>query len=422
MKYLRLISIITAIFLISVGFYSYSILHPTIKENRTIYVIPVYGQSLALGEEAPIETNLDSLQQSYDNRILGPELNTRLGFFSSTIFKQRIKMLINDRRRQFETSCFTLAATLLDSLAAHGDTTSYVCTFEAGQGDSDIENLGPNSEAYNKLIRQLENIAKRAKEFNCKIIVPAFCWVQGENNLVWSKEINYTKLLRNFRSTLEKGINKIFDRNSSLPCILYQTSCLSIAKDGYHPYDFHCRQISIPEQQRQLIAKDSLFYASVPIYPFEIAREYVHLVAKGQQMLGRYEGRAISELLNRRTGKGLQLISESCHKDTIELSFKVPCNPLVIDTIQVMKAPQYGFSVITPNNENILKKVIVSEKTISLITKSNTKGLVKVRYGANGETYKSGCINGPRGNIRDSSKLPNWMYITELTCDMGLKE
>jgi hypothetical protein len=83
----------------------------------------------------------------------------------------------------------------------------------------------------------------------------------------------------------------------------------------------------------------------------------------------------------------------------IELS--VPKPPLVFDTIRVAKADNYGFSVITPDNRNIIREVNLQNNSVNLLCTEPPKGC-KVRYAVNGDYMKSGRLHGPRGNLRDS--------------------
>ena len=67
-----------------IGYYIYSF----IKEKTTDYghkvvlCIPVYGQSLALGEEAVRITDFDSLRIKYDGRIVNEHLNYQFGGYA----------------------------------------------------------------------------------------------------------------------------------------------------------------------------------------------------------------------------------------------------------------------------------------------------------------------------------------------------
>lgn len=410
MKVVKGVLLTMCLVAIGIAVYSWRMLRSTVAEGVTIYVVPVYGQSLALGEEALLTTNLDSLKAVHGDRIVGSELNGELGYYSSTIFKQRMKILLHDRHRSFETSCFMLAATLLDSLNAMGDSNSVVCSFEAGQGETGIDGMTQGTECYEKFLQQLKNIAETARERNCKVVMPAFCWVQGENDLVWSSQKGYGEKLQRFRKSLEKDVNEIFGTGNAIRCILYQTSCLSIAHDGYQPLAYNCRQVSVPEQQRQLIINDSMFLASSPVFPFNVMREYVHIDGEGQRSLGRYEGRAVANIIKGNfSDKGLQPKEIKVEGTDIKLKLNNDYS-LRIDTINVTKAKNYGFSVITPEGRDILESVSLDDGNVIMKCSVSPIGS-KLRYGVNGMKGKSGRKDGPRGNVCDNAPLANWLYI-----------
>ena len=119
---------------------------------------------------------------------------------------------------------------------------------------------------------------------------------------------------------------------------------------------------------------------------------------------------------------GLYPIKAEASDNTIIIHFQVPVPPLQLDTINVNKAPHYGFGVITNDNRDILQSVSLEDNTIRL-TCSEAIDQCKVRYAINGEKKKSGNLKGPRGNLRDAQgdhyqttimgkayPLHNWCY------------
>lgn len=191
--------------------------------NSTVYVVPVYGQSLALGEEAKMVTNFDTLKVSCNHRVRTELLDEQFGYFSNTIFKQKLKRIFRNRKRTFEVSCYGLGEYLANKL----NDTIYICTFPAGQGNTGINGLSKGTPAYEKLIEQIKQIKNIAERKNLNVVMPAFCWHQGENDLVWNTSIDYKKQLKSFRCDLEDDVNAIFRQKRHLKCILYQTNCLT---------------------------------------------------------------------------------------------------------------------------------------------------------------------------------------------------
>ena len=60
-------------------------------DHKTVLCIPVYGQSLALGEEAERMTDFNSLAAYADGRIVTEELDHNFGYFENDKFKHWIK-------------------------------------------------------------------------------------------------------------------------------------------------------------------------------------------------------------------------------------------------------------------------------------------------------------------------------------------
>ena len=52
-------------------------------EHRVVLCVPVYGQSLALGEEAERITDFDSLAHYADGRIVTENLDHQFGYFEA---------------------------------------------------------------------------------------------------------------------------------------------------------------------------------------------------------------------------------------------------------------------------------------------------------------------------------------------------
>jgi hypothetical protein len=117
-----------------------------------------------------------------------------------------------------------------------------------------------------------------------------------------------------------------------------------------------------------------------------------------------------------------------CHDLEVVVDYNVPCPPLVLDTIQVTKAPNYGFSVITPDNRDIAQAISLEDNKVHILC-SERPDSCRVRYAVNGDKMKSGNIHGPRGNLRDSQgddlnisilgktyPIHNWCWQFDMLC------
>ena len=95
------------------------------------------------------------------------------------------------------------------------------------------------------------------------------------------------------------------------------------------------------------------------------------------------------------------------------ISFSIPKPNLTIDTIQVKKAKNYGFSVITPDNRDIAQRVTTKNNNVYILC-SERPDSCRIRYAINGEKGKSGRLHGPRGNLRDSAGNWCWQFDNQL--------
>ncbi|WP_321331062.1 sialate O-acetylesterase [uncultured Bacteroides sp.] len=416
------------LFMVTTLLLCYSCIKP-IKEGDKIITVPVYGQSLALGEEANLVTDFDGLEEKYNHRIRTENLDENFGYFSNTIFKQQVKHWVHDHRRTFEVSCYGMAEYIVSEWKeTPSDNNLIFCTFPEGQGSSGIDAFEKGTSSYKKLMKEIRNAYDVAKDNGCAFIVPAFCWLQGENDLVWNTGSDYKRKLIRLRNDFEKEVKEITHQKEDVKCILYQTSCLSISEDTFKMNEYDCRQTIVPQAQMELVRDDKYFVASGPTYPYSTEREYVHLDGVSQKKMGYLEGISLSKLLKNKKHSGLIPKQTIVHNDTIIISFNIPCPPIVLDTIEVAKVNGYGFSVITPNNQNILKNVLLRNDQIYLVC-SETPRKAKVRYAVNGTYWKCGNKQGSRGNLRDSQgdfykcniknktyRIDNWCYMFDCIC------
>lgn len=391
------------------------------QEKRTVLAIPVYGQSLALGEEAIRVTDFDSLNEYCDHRALTQDLDNRFGYFSEDPFKQWVKKLVRSKKRSFELSVYGMAETIVDYWRAEGKDSLMICIFPGGQGATGIEGLGRGSKAYKKFMSEIENAFEKAQDKGWDFRVPAICWMQGEDDIVWDKARNYKAVLKRLQRDLTSDIKRITGQSQNVRLICYQPNCLTLS-DGFNANVFDCREVHTPEALMELVRDDSLFMASGPTYPYSFARERVHLDGISQKRLGYLAGLSIIRLLRSENSKGLTPASLKIKGDTVLIDFDVHYPPLVIDTVQVSKVNNYGFSVVDSSGTDILQRILLKEGQVRLCCTKVPAGC-KVRYAVNGVEGKNGHKNGARGNLRDSQgeqfaatiqgcsyPLHNWCY------------
>ena len=398
-------------------------------EKRTVMAIPVYGQSLALGEEAIRITDFDTLATQTKHRVLTENLDEHFGYLSDTHFKQWMKKVINDRHRAFELSVYGMAEVVAEHLEKKGYGDSLlIATFPGGQGASGIAEISKGTKAYKKFLSEIEGAYQKAQDKGWDFIVPAFCWMQGEDDIVWRKSKDYKKDLKQFQMEFNRDVKAITKQRQDVVCITYQANCLTLSEE-FNEILFNSRETGVPQGQLELIAEDPLFMGSGPTYPYSFAGERVHIDGLSQKRLGYMAGLSVIRLLESKPSTGLVPSNFKVSGDTVLVKFKVPAPPLVLDTTAVKYAANYGFSVIDSNNTNILQKVILKDNVLKLYCKQSPVG-AKVKYAVNGLKEKSGHKYGPRGNLRDSQgealtatirkksyPLHNWCYQFDVLLD-----
>ena len=393
-------------------------------DKRTVLCIPVYGQSLALGEEAVRITNFDSLANYADGRIVTENLSHNFGYFDNDNTKLFAKKLIHYQKHSYELSIYKLAIELAD--ATGNDT--LICIFPGGQGGTEIADLSKRTIPYQKFIENIKTAYEEASDNGWEFIVPAICWMQGESDIVDYPNTDYRQLFKKIQEDMNNDIKDITHQSVDIPFICYQANSLTRAKK-FNANAYNCRETKVPQAFVNLLSTDKDFWASGPTYPYACVNEKIHIDAIGQQCIGTLAAKSVLGILrDKYRFQGLIPLSVLSQDTIVTIRFHVPCPPLVIDTIQVRKANNYGFSVINRQNQNIAKSIIIGGDSV-VIHCSGTPTDCRIRCAVNGDYMKSGNLHGPRGNLRDSQgdsltidiqgkiyPIHNWCYQFDMLC------
>lgn len=418
--------VILFIALLIIGYFAYLF----IKEKTTDYghkvvlCIPVYGQSLALGEEAERITDFDSLRINYDGRIVNEHLNYKFGGYAEQRWRRTVKRFFGIHKRSFELSVYRMAEELVTKV---GEDT-IICIFPGGMGESPIRNLTKQATLYPRFVYDINEAYMQAKRRGWQFYVPAICWMQGESDIREYTKENYKETLKQLHSDLNRAVKVITHQKEDVHLICYQSNAVSIA-DEFNPLDYDCIEMKPSQAIVDFINEDSLFDASGPTYPYNFMREYLHIDAIGQQYIGYLDAITVMNII-RGNNKTYGLIPQSVttEDNDVVVKFHVPCPPLVLDTINVKYADHFGFSVINKDGEDIISEVSLEGDNVRLSCNKSPMNC-KVRYAVNGEKMKSGRLHGPRGNLRDSQgevekftiedktyPVYNWAYQFDILC------
>ena len=375
---------------------------------KVVVCVPVYGQSLAMGEEAELVTDIDGLSEKWDGRLVGEGLNDGFGYYEDRSWKKKIKRLIRYGNRRYENSAFAMG----ESLAGAFGKDTMVCVFADGRGGTAISHLIKGSYPYDALIQDIQKSYDEARERGMEFFVPAICWMQGESDMFDYTRADYRKMLAQFAIDVNKDIKRITGQRRDVKIVGYQSCCLTKCYK-FNPTDYDCYEISIPQAQMQLIRENSTFIAGTPVYFMDFVNDRLHLDGKSQTVVGRYNADAVLDIVRwGDSNRGLYPVKVKSEGKAAIIEFNNSGGKLAFDTINVNKVKNYGFSVITPDNRDIAQRVGIVNDNIVIECSDNTKGC-KVRYGANGEKNKSGRRFGARGNLVrcNAAKLPAWCYM-----------
>lgn len=375
------------------------------KDIKVVVCVPVYGQSLALGEEAELLTDIGHLYDDSQGRIMAEGLGSSFGYYEDHGLKQMVKRLIRYSNRLNENSSYAMAKTLTEQL---GKDTA-VCIFAGGRGGTEISRLVKGSEPYTMFLENIKKSYEEARERGIKFYVPAICWMQGESDMFDYTHVDYKKMLKQFAEDINNDVKEITRQREDVKIVTYQSCCLTRCWN-FDPLQYNCYEATIPQAQMELAREKGLFAAGTPVYPFSFVDERIHLDGKSQQEVGRRHAFVVLDIIRKgESSAGLYPTLIAAHDSIVTVKFNR--GPLSIDTTNVSPAKNLGFSVITPDGRDITSRVDVT--TDSIVINCNAPATACcIRYAINGTKQKTGGKAGPRGNIKASDgKRDYWCFM-----------
>lgn len=375
------------------------------KDIKVVVCVPVYGQSLALGEEAELLTDIGHLYDDSQGRIMEEGLGSSFGYYEDHGLKQMVKRLIRYSNRLNENSSYAMAKTLTEQL---GKDTA-LCIFAGGRGGTEISRLVKGSEPYTMFLENIKKSYEEAQERGIKFYVPAICWMQGESDMFDYTHVDYKKMLKQFAEDINNDVKEITRQREDVKIVTYQSCCLTRCWN-FDPLQYNCYEATIPQAQMELAREKGLFAAGTPVYPFSFVDERIHLDGKSQQEVGRRHAFVVLDIIRKgESSAGLYPTLIAAHDSIVTVKFNR--GPLSIDTTNVSPAKNLGFSVITPDGRDITSRVDVT--TDSIVINCNAPATACcIRYAINGTKQKTGGKAGPRGNIKAADgKRDYWCFM-----------
>ena len=403
--------VLIGIVVLSLSYYIFNKVYSKDYGHKVVVCIPVYGQSLALGEEATRLTNFDSLRIKYNGRIVTENLDYTFGYFDhSSQFKQWLKRVLHYDKKAFELSVYSMAEELATQL---GEDT-VICIFPGGLGMQTIEKIMKPSFPYTKFLKEIECAYKKTQNRGWEFYVPAVCWMQGESDIAEYTDYDYKEYFHRLYRDMNMDIKAVTHQKKDIRIISYQTTAITKG-DHYKQNNYYAAESRTPNAQMELIKEDSLIWVSGPTYPYDFVREALHIDAYGQKQIGKLAARSVLGMLRKeKRNIGLVPLSYEVLDNEIRILYNVPCPPLCFDTVAVKMADNYGFNVLCSDGTDIVSDVSIDNNMI-IINCKKSPHKCKLRYGINGNPLKGGRMSGARGNLRDAQcGIHNWGLIYDV--------
>jgi hypothetical protein len=409
-----------------------------LKNTKKITFIVIYGQSLSVGADG---TPPISITPEYDNCLM----------FNTGVLSRRqasaMTSLVPIIESGTETPASGTAEMFVEAVQNENAYGSYkdnwlnhefvmVCP---GVGGATIDELTGTSyyQYVENAIAAIKNICD-ANGYSLEI--PAWCWVQGEQDTKNSMSAtDYKNKLLALHNKFCSSVSAITGITERPKCIIYQPSCQNIY-DPTAQYNYAYDHMGVPTAFMELLRDNSEFIASSPTYIFDPSNSggvWVHLNPESYKLLGAYQGYALKRLIiDGERNQGVVPLNITVDGNKIKIKYNVPCPPLRFDTDYVNAAPNMGFNVINSDNTELISSVSVFNDTVTIVCSSSPLG-AKLRYGMNGTYHEfisgsyhyysgAGRVIGARGNLRDNQgcyvykniqgvKYPmyNWAYTFE---------
>lgn len=366
--------------------------------------IPIFGQSLSVGADAtpPIttvckypgaimfNTGVRCVKKNIkDIQIFQPLREIASGETVASGCAEKMIEIISEKMGISPYDNYWLNHKLLFATFGAGSTTILDLTSKPEGGGMSY---------YDGIVNAITAAKNICDSYGWTLNVPAWIWMQGERDM-YLETANYKKQLSSLASQLNEDAKRIVGQNNNSICVCYQTGSQNIWGNNHI---FNTTRMDVPNDQMELIRDNNLFAASIPVYALDHSSEPIHLSAVGEKMCGLYNAISISQLLEGRYMKGVTPISYIISDTKIEITFNVPCPPLIFDTTFVKEVENMGFSVLKEDNSNIISNVEIFDDKVTITCSENPSGC-KLFYGLNGTARRDGRIEGARGNLSDNS-------------------
>ncbi|POP25465.1 hypothetical protein C3R43_15705 [Serratia marcescens] len=387
---------------------------PAIKIDLTgIMGVQTEGQSLSLGVTKPDYVKLVNTTQPYLNQMFSgtirsttPETDTLVPLVETN------KVLPGaEDYPQSETYLSSFVNELTRKLMAERQVTSAANLpfkfFGAAHGVAGLKlvELIKGTASYDMFLKYVTNAKRLASASGKTYLELCGFFSQGESDYRdQTRPEDWEALL----------IQYLADKNKDAKAITGQKFDRVVVAAQLASHRAYTRVVPTIALSIAKLARQGYLQIGYPAYVGKYV-DSVHMSPDEYIYCGRLAQRSLHRALQRNSeGKPfgitwLAIIDELVQGTIHVYTYEVPTKPIRIRTDWVLEIANYGFAVVTKDTfayvDIITSVSVTAEDQITVITSRplTENEMMTYGWGVTGEMGKSGRINGPRGNICDSS-------------------
>ena len=274
--------------------------------------------------------------------------------------------------------------------------------------------VGPDGSApFQEMMSQVALGRSLAMAAGLGYNVPAMLLIHGESD---SGNGEYAINLKTWQSDMQKGVNAITGGKNIIPMIAAQTQYepASAVRNGDDmPFVSGAGSLGT-----MLAATDNpgLICVACPEYMMEHVS--IHMTANGYRHLGEMMAKAAYQIVVEQIWWWpLMPLTTTRSGDVIKIEYRVPFEPLVLDTSWVTDPGNYGFHFLDKAGTEITGVEVTGVAEISIqLSQASAGGMLSYGLLPNAAGPVSpgfGLNSGPRGCVRDSD--PTISYYKDTT-------
>lgn len=380
----------------------------TAFRRRDINHILVFGQSLSRGSTS---VNPISTVQPYNNKTLKGGVLARPtdAEYDATDFKDLVEQALASSGSNAESPTSGICNGVVRRLVLDGELPAnwVFCGTSSGNGATSVTGL------TNTWLPGLKRVVADTKALcDAKSLsygVAAHVYIQGEQDIRPESTdglrtaFDYDQGIGDLHEDLVRHIMKTTGQEWAPYLVTYQV--------GTHRR-YNVDKMWVALQQWRSSRLNEWHVLAVPVYAMPTGTDNLHLTAEGYWLMGEYIARAIHWSQYRKQGKWrpLEPIQVDWTETHIDVTFHVPCKPIVIDTALCAAYENAGF-VMRDGADAVINIIssatVISDDTVRLTLSEPAPADATLTHarGKPTDPILGGPVGGPRSNVRDSHGL-----------------